>query len=56
MVPDSYLIEALERLHREFGVDIEPARQLSGEALANWLNDAERLLLANLMKPDTEGK
>lgn len=56
MVPDSYLIEALERLHREFGVDIEPARQLSGEALSTWLNDSERNLLANLMKPDTEGK
>ena len=31
----------LENLRDGFGIDVEPAQHLSGDALTQWLNDVE---------------
>ena len=50
------LFAILDRLENVFGVDVSEARQLTGEALKNWVDLADETLfqslLVDLQKPD----
>jgi TfoX/Sxy family transcriptional regulator of competence genes len=50
------LFAILDRLENVFGVDVSEARQLTGEALKNWVDQAEEALfqslLVDLQKPE----